>query len=161
MVRLVSMSEEDYRQFLAWAIADYAREQVKAGTWQSEEAMELGKTAFETLLPDGLSTPNQFLYVIEDADSNPVGYIWFGVRQEGESRFAALYELVVFEEYRRRGYASQALLALEDQAREQGVKQIVLHVFGHNEGARALYRKSGYVERNVTMVKGINEPIHN
>jgi ribosomal protein S18 acetylase RimI-like enzyme len=29
----------------------------------------------------------------------------------------------------------------------------VLHVFGHNQPARALYRKLGYVERDVTMVK--------
>ena len=157
MVRLVSMTEEDYKQFLAWAIADYAQEQIKSGAWSPEEAMELGKTAFDTLLPGGLSTPNQFLYVIEDGDSNPVGYLWFGIREEGESRFAALYELVIFEAYRRRGYASRALLALEDKAREQGAKLIVLHVFGHNEAARALYKKSGYIERNVTMVKGMKE----
>ena len=161
MVCLIPMTEEDYHQFLAWAIEDYAQEQVKSGAWQPEEAMKLGKAAFDTLLPDGLSSTNQFLYVIEDGESNPVGYLWFGIREDGESRFAALYELVIFVAYRRRGYASQALSALEDKARERGVRQIVLHVFGHNEGARALYRKSGYVERNVTMVKGIHEPIHN
>jgi len=155
MMRLVAMTEEDYQQFIAWAVADYAQEQVKASAWQPEEAMQQAKKAFDALLPDGLSTSNQFLCVIEDEENTPVGYMWFGVREEGECRFAALYELVIFEEYRRRGHASQALEALENKVREQGMKQIILHVFGHNEGARALYRKSGYVERNVTMVKGI------
>lgn len=66
-----------------------------------------------------------------------------------------LYNLTIFEEYRRRGYASEALSVLEDWAREQGMAGIILHVFGHNHSARALYRKSGYVERNVTMVKKV------
>jgi len=152
-VRLISMTEADYRQFIAWAIADYAHQQVKAGVWQPEVAMERGEKAFEVLLPDGLSTPNQFLYAIENEENTPVGYMWFGAREEGQVRFAALYELVIFEKYRRRGYASQALLVLEAKVREQGMNQIILHVFGHNQSARALYRKYGYVERNVTMVK--------
>ena len=31
--------------------------------------------------------------------------------------------------------------------------KIQLHVFGHNSGARALYRKLGYEETNVIMTK--------
>jgi hypothetical protein len=42
MVRLVAMTEEDYRQFIAWAVPDYAQEQVKAGAWRPEEAVERG-----------------------------------------------------------------------------------------------------------------------
>jgi ribosomal protein S18 acetylase RimI-like enzyme len=155
MVRLVPMAEGEYQRFLGWSIADYAQEQVKSGAWGSEEAMERGEKVFDKLLPDGLSTPNQFLFVIESEGNTPVGNLWYGVREEGERRSAALYELVIFEEYRRRGYASQALSALEGEVQERGMKQIILHVFGHNQGARDLYRKSGYVERNVTMVKEI------
>jgi len=153
-IRLVLMTEEDYQQFIDWAIEDYAKEQVKAGAWLSEEALEQGKKVFGALLPEGLSTPDQLFYVIEGDRNNPVGQMWFGVRDEGKSRITVLYELVIYEEHRRRGYASQALLALEDKVRDQGLKQIILHVYGHNE--IALYRKSGYVERNVTMVKEID-----
>lgn len=155
MVQLVPMTEGEYQQFLAWSIPDYAQEQAKSGAWELEEALERGRRTFDELLPDGLSTPDQFLFSIESEGKKPVGYLWYGVREEGERRYAALYELVIFEEYRRRGYASQALSALEDEVQGEGVEQIILHVFGHNQGARALYRKSGYVERNVTMVKEI------
>jgi len=126
-----------------------------SGAWQPEEAAERGKKVVEALLPHGLSTPDQFLYTIENEWNTPVGYMWFGLREGGQGRFATLYELVIFEQYRRQGFASQALLALENKVREQAGFQIILHVFGHNESARALYRRSGYVERNVTMVKEI------
>lgn len=154
MIRLVSMNEDDCRRFIAWALQDYAQQQVRVGAWRPEEAVGLAQVAIDTVLPEGLSSPGQFLYVIErEADGEQLGYLWFGVREEGESRYMALYDCVIFEAYRRRGYASEALKAMEEKVREQGMQRIVLHVFGHNEGARALYRKMGYTERNVTMVR--------
>lgn len=157
MVQLVPMAEEDYQQFVAWAIPDYAQEQVKSGTWQTDNAIDLAKKVFDSLLPEGLATQNQFLCVIEDDTSDQkVGYIWYGVREEGVARFIGLYELVVFEEHRRQGYGSAALRALDEKAKELGIKQIVLHVFGHNKGAHALYLKSGYKERNITMIKDLS-----
>ena len=154
MIRLVSMNEDDYRRFIAWALQDYAQQQIEAGAWRPEEAVGLAQVAIDMLLPEGLSSPGQFLYVIErETDGEQLGYLWFGVREEGESRYAALYDCVIFEAHRRRGYASEALRAMEEKVREQGMRKIVLHVFGHNEGARALYRKMGYTERNVTMVR--------
>ncbi|MCK5786660.1 MAG: GNAT family N-acetyltransferase [Candidatus Sabulitectum sp.] len=38
---------------------------------------------------------------------------------------------------------------------EEGIREIELHVFGHNTPARALYQKIGYVEADVTMRKQI------
>jgi len=148
------MTEDDYRRFIAWSVPDYANEQVKAGTWRPEEAEGLARHVFEALLPEGPASSDQFLYVVErERDGEKVGYVWCGIREEGESRFAALYELLSFEAHRRLGYGSGALAALENQMRQEGLERIVLHVFGHNEGARALYKKMGYVERNVTMAK--------
>jgi len=154
MVQLVPMTEEDYQRFIAWAKEDYAREQVKAGVWRPEKAAELAQQAFEALLPEGLSTSNQFLHVVERGEEGEkVGYVWWGIREEGGDRFAVLYDFVIFEAYRRLGYGSGVLQGLEGQARKEGMERVFLHVFGHNEGARALYRKMGYLERNVTMVK--------
>jgi ribosomal protein S18 acetylase RimI-like enzyme len=154
MVQLVPMTEDDYQPFIVWAMEDYAQQQVKAGAWRPENAEALAQQAFEALLPQGLSSSKQFLYVIErDEDGEKVGYVWYGIREEEEDRFVALYDLVIFEPYRRLGHGSGALQAMERQVREKGMERVVLHVFGHNEGARALYKKMGYVERNVTMMK--------
>ena len=154
MVQLVPMTEDDYRQFKTWAMEDYAKQQIKAGTWHPEEAEELARKVFAALLPQDLSSPGQFLYMIErEVDREKVGYVWFGNREEGRSRFVALYDFVIFEAYRRLGYGGGALKAMEQRVREERMEKVILHVFGHNEAARALYRKLGSVERNITMVK--------
>ncbi|WP_420644670.1 GNAT family N-acetyltransferase [Candidatus Leptofilum sp.] len=156
MVKLVAMSEDEYQHFIAWAIEDYAREQVKAGAWPEENAPALAKHAFESRLPEGLSTPNQFLYMIErEADGVKVGQLWWGIQEQGENQFATLNDFHVFPEFRRQGLGVQAMDAMEAMMRQNGLDTVYLHVFGHNEPARALYRKLGYVERNITMMKGL------
>ena len=48
-----------------------------------------------------------------------------------------------------------ALAAVEDYARQHGCIGVMLHVFGTNTGARALYGKAGYDETNVMMLKRV------
>jgi RimJ/RimL family protein N-acetyltransferase len=154
MVQLIPMNKADYEQFLEWAVSDYAQEQVRAGTWKQEDAQQLADKAFESLLPEGLASPNQYLYVLVDETlDRHIGFLWYGLRDGEQEKFVALYEIVIFEAYRRQGYGTESLRALERRVRELGVSKIVLHVFGHNEPARALYKKLGYAERNVTMAK--------
>ncbi len=62
---------------------------------------------------------------------------------------------MIYEDYRRRGYATQALRAIEEKARELGLNNIALHVFGHNDGARVLYEKVGYVVTDFIMAKDL------
>lgn len=156
MIRLVPMNKQDYQQFISWAVEDYARGQVRSGNWQPDGALERGKQAVTQLLPQGFNTPDQHMFKIINPAGTPVGGLWFGVREEEGTRYAALYELVIYGAYRRQGYGTLALQALEEIIRAQGLKHIVLHVFGYNQNARDLYRKSGYLERNVTMVKEIS-----
>jgi ribosomal protein S18 acetylase RimI-like enzyme len=156
MVQLIPMDEATYERFLEWAMPNYAQEQVQAGTWKPEDARQLAEKAFESLLPEGLSSPNQYLDVlVDETRDRRIGFLWYGVRDGEGERFAALYEIVIFESYRRQGYGSASLRALEKRVKELGVSKIVLHVFGHNEPARALCRNLGYVERNVTMAKEV------
>jgi RimJ/RimL family protein N-acetyltransferase len=153
-VRLVPMSETDYAEFLDWSIADYAEAQIRAEAWTAEDARQLSEDVFRRLLPDGLSTPKQHLCtIVDEALGEGVGFLWYGPREEESGQYVVLYQFVILEPYRRQGYGTVALRALDDQVRELGMDRVVLHVFGHNEAARALYRKAGYVERNVTMVR--------
>jgi ribosomal protein S18 acetylase RimI-like enzyme len=154
MVQLIPMDEATYERFLEWAVSDYAQEQVKAGTWKREDALQLAEKAFESLLPQGLSSPNQYLYaLVDETRDRHIGFLWYGLRDGEGEPFAALYEIVIFEAYRRQGYGSESLRAFEKQMKKSGVSKIALHVFGHNGPARALYRKLGYVETDVTMAK--------
>jgi ribosomal protein S18 acetylase RimI-like enzyme len=159
MIRLVPMTEVEYVAFLAWAVPDYAAELARAGNVPTGEGQQAAELQFAEFLPQGLATPGQYLYSLVDARRGiQVGSLWVGVRREEGQRLAALYELLVFPPFRRQGYGLQALQALEDHVRAQGLPAIVLHVFGHNDAARALYQKAGYQVQqdagsNVNMIK--------
>ena len=51
------------------------------------------------------------------------------------------------------GFATQAMLALEEKAKELGLVILRLHVFTHNAVARSLYEKLGYEVSSLNMAK--------
>ena len=140
MVTLRQMSDPEFDRFREQSIPRYANEMVRAGQWEAEGANELGRKLFSELLPDGKHTAGHtFLSIVAD-DSNPVGYLWYGIRRDSPTD-AFLWELFVAPEKRRRGYATAALVALERDLSSLGCRTLSLHVFAHNDAARALYEK--------------------
>jgi ribosomal protein S18 acetylase RimI-like enzyme len=139
------MSQTEFEAYLPFAVQDYAQEHVRAGNWSAEKALQLAQESFDGLLPDGPATPNQFLFTIEDETlGEKVGMLWFAVEEREGGPRAFLYDFRIDEAYRRRGYGTQALQALEAKVRELGLTRITLHVFGHNRAAREMYAKLGY-----------------
>ncbi len=154
MIELQPMNETDFSLFLDRSVVEYAKEKVRAGNWSEEESLERSRKEFEHYLPAGLHSERNFLFMLINENGEKVGYLWFTFFPERPTH-AFILDFEVYEPFRRRGYASQALAALEAQARAQGFKQIELHVFGHNLAARELYKKSGFIETNVNMAKEI------
>jgi ribosomal protein S18 acetylase RimI-like enzyme len=85
-----------------------------------------------------------------------VGTVWFALRDSGVGRSVWIYDIIIHENFRRKGYASRTLDLVEERARDLGAKSVELHVFGHNHGARTLYEKLGYNITSITMAK----PVH-
>lgn len=157
MIRLQPMNETEYQEYLAISIADYAQENVKAGRWNSEEALQKATQEYADILTDGLNTRNQYLFtIIDEQTGTTVGMLWFAATERANEQVAFVYDVIVYEQFRRLGYGEQAFLALETKARELGLKKIGLHVFGHNAAARAMYEKLGYVVTNVQMSKSLS-----
>jgi ribosomal protein S18 acetylase RimI-like enzyme len=151
---LVPMNEPDFQTYLAKAIQGYAQDKIQAGNWSQDEALERSQKEFEGYLPQGIHTPNNYLFTLMNENGEKVGILWYAILPN-QPGLAFIYDFEIHEPFRRRGYASQALAALEQDAKGRGLKQIELHVFGHNTAARALYNKAGYVETNVMMTKKI------
>ena len=154
MIRLEAMSEEEFGSWRTAHAKDYAEEKVKSGAWSPEEAPRLADETYTQLLPQGLRTADNFLYTAVDAATGEkVGHIWFTKMTHGGQTFAFVYDIIIFEEYRRRGYGEATMLAVEEKVKEQGLESIALHVFGHNHAAKTLYEKIGYEITDINMMK--------
>jgi GNAT superfamily N-acetyltransferase len=142
------MREDEYEPWDVAHRAEYERGLVEFAGLTRQAAREKVDHDVPSVLPDGLATPNTHVWVVEH-DGRRVGAVFLGIRG-GE---AWLYEIVIDEPERGRGYGREAMLALEDEVRSLGHDGIGLNVWGGNEVARGLYRSLGYAERSVHMRK--------
>lgn len=151
-VRLETMTGGEYEAFLAAEVVGYAKDKVEAGTWSAEESLGLSRDAFAELLPQGPATLNHLVSTAFDKETGePVGLIWIHLREEAGELRAFVYDVVVAEEMRGRGYGRAVMEAGAAQARDAGAKAIGLHVFGHNKVAIGLYDSLGYVATDIMM----------
>ena len=155
-IKLVELGEVPFREFREHLAREYAAGKVRAGVWSQAEAEGRASRELDELLPDGPTTRGQFLYSVrDDSLSAEVGILWFAVMDSGVGRSLWIYDIIIHEEFRRRGYARRTLELVEEKARELGASKVELHVFGHNDGARALYEDMGYGVTSIIMAKPV------
>ena len=158
MLKLIPMAQDIYDAYIENLLKDYSQEHVKTGNWKPEEALERAREQIAQLLPDGLQSENQYLYSLHDDEiGENVGVLWFAAREQGNTPEAFIYDIVIYETYRRRGYASSALEVMEAKVLELGIRKISLHVFGHNSPAISLYEKIGFQPTNIMMSKELDD----
>jgi RimJ/RimL family protein N-acetyltransferase len=156
-VRLVELEGAAYRAYREHLVRDYAADKVRAGAWSPAESENRAAKDVDGLLPDGPTTHDHFLYSVrDDAIRSEVGTVWFALRDSGVGRSVWIYDIVINENYRRKGYASRTLELVEQEAGALGARSVELHVFGHNHGAQALYEKMGYKVTSITMAKHLH-----
>ena len=147
------ITETEYTAWVAEVVPAYAADKVASGAWAQELALQMSRKEFESLLPLGKDTADNYLYSILDHAGQPVGTIWFAAQDRGNSRIAYVYDVEVLPEHRRQGHARRAFEALEGEASRLGLAGIALHVFGHNLAAQALYAALGYEPTNINLYK--------
>ena len=153
-VRLVPFTEADFHAWLVQAIPAFALANVQDGRWTLAESIAKSQEAHVALLPQGLATPGQFfMHLHDDASDERVGVLWWSEGDKGGQREAWVFSIDIDESARRRGHARAAFAELERVAREHGMQQVGLHVFGHNTGARRLYDELGFEPTSITLRK--------
>lgn len=155
MSALRPMTKSEFADWLAESIPAYAADKVVSGQWAEADSLELSMKESNELLPQGLETPDNYLFVIVDSHSEEVGMLWFAVKTKFNAPIAYVYDVCVRLDRQRQGHATRAFLALEQEVRTRGLAGIALHVFGHNAGARALYAKLGYEPTNISLFKSV------
>jgi len=149
MVKLEPIQQEDFEIFLERGIREYAGDHVRNGNWSSEEALDRSKKEFESLLPDGIRSKDQYLYSIIDNSGNKIGVLWVQVKDQK----AFIFDFIIDEAFRGKGYGKQALIAMDEKLKSMNVESVGLHVFGDNITAQELYKKMGFQITGIHMKK--------
>jgi ribosomal protein S18 acetylase RimI-like enzyme len=146
MPRLLNMNPEEAKTFLASQAQRYAQDISESQDITIEKARKIVASERESL---SVNDDNEHFFYVADGAAN-VGQIWLTVRNK-EALFISYIE--IFQEFRGKGYGTQAMKLIEQQAKTLGCNQIWLHVFASNTVARALYSKAGFRESGVRMFK--------
>lgn len=153
-VRLREMTDAEFTEFSRHSLDQYAREKTKAEGHSESEGRKIAEDQWQSLLPQGRTTPDHYFYVAEH-EGAAIGHAWIALRKKALGTLAFVYDIELREEVRGRGLGRATMLALESQAAALGAIKMGLHVFGHNERARALYESLGYTPTNVVMEKSL------
>jgi ribosomal protein S18 acetylase RimI-like enzyme len=82
-------------------------------------------------------------------EDRKIGFIWVQVK----ANRAFIYDFLIHEEYRGKGYGKQSLTAMDERLRSMNVNSVSLHVFGDNVTAQELYKKMGFEITGMQMQK--------
>ena len=152
MSELIPMTQPEYDEYLKHLIPDYAADNVRAGYWDESEALEKSRQQTAALLPQGLQTKDHYIYNLVDGDQI-VGMIWLKAQLDRAVKSGFIFDVMVDEKFRGKGYGRQVMSLIEEKARELDLKSIGLHVFAYNKVAKNLYESMGYEVSSLNMIK--------
>ncbi len=137
------MEESQFTEYIGAGSESYAQDIARNYKRPIDQVRVEAKNQLKSLLPKGMQTERHFFYDILDRSTNQrVGSLW--VNLEPDKRRAFLYDFIVKEEYRGKGYGRRALSLLETTLRGMGVENLGLHVFADNQVAIHLYERQGF-----------------
>lgn len=149
---LHSMDDKYYQYFSKRVIKQYAVDMVSNGRWQEEEADDKSLECYNQLLPEGINSKANHLYIIKDDSSNNIGDLWLQERGE-ELHIVSIY---LVEEKRGGGIGAAVASWIEKWASKKNFNFITLHVFESNKNAIMFYKKMGFESYENGMHKRIN-----
>lgn len=160
-IALKGMNKKQFESWKSRSQANFAAEVVKSQGVTKEKAKHIAEESFRRHLPEGFETEGQYIYhIVCQKEQKPIGYAWLGNKADLAFDHAYLYDLLLFPEFRGKGYGTAAMKVIEQEALRLGYAYLQLHAFGHNDPAIQLYLKSGFHITNVFMSKhlGSDQP---
>jgi ribosomal protein S18 acetylase RimI-like enzyme len=156
MIMFRPMHEDEYPDYLAYFIPDYAQEiasnyRLSVDASQVRAEQEIAKT-----LPNGVKTPGQILLCLMmccEQTEQHIGYIWY--QPDTVMRTVFICDFHIFSAYQGQGLGKKALSAFEQNLQQQGFEQVRLRVAGDNTRARHVYEASGFGVTGINMSKTI------
>jgi len=148
------MTPAEFAAHAARSVPSYVDDLVRNTAIPRGEAELLARRTFEELLPDGRETADhRFLVATDGETGDRVGILWLATQWRAGARVLWIYDIVVDEPLRGRGYGRALMEHVEELAAADGIDRVELNVFGDNLRARTLYRSLGYTEMSRQMYK--------
>jgi ribosomal protein S18 acetylase RimI-like enzyme len=148
------MTPQEYRDWLPWAIEDYAREDVEHKRIDRDRALGNMSAFLESVIPRGPRTEGHRMSIVEDAATGErVGYTWWAERDLDAGPAAWIYDVYIDATHRGKGYGRGLMEAVEAQVREAGLARMELHLWVDNDPATSLYRSLGFEATGMEMFK--------
>ncbi|AKP34515.1 GNAT family N-acetyltransferase [Yersinia aleksiciae] len=158
MVTLRAMRAEELGDYRNLFITEYAQDLVSNSDYSVEQAQAYATQSFDSYLPEGVNSPSDHLFCIENRDDiggeeQLVGYLWYGLGKEDSAAF--IKDFYVLPQCQRQGYGSACLEALEKRLIDQGIFEIKLRVAADNPQAKRLYEQMAFVVTGFNMSKSL------
>jgi ribosomal protein S18 acetylase RimI-like enzyme len=151
-ITLRTMPEDRVSDWIARSFTVYLEERVASGESRDVAEAKVRRSHAENFPGDRPLPTHRVFDVV--ADDEVVGLLWMGPQVAGSATWW-IFDIEIFEEYRRRGYARAALELAHDEAKALGATAMGLNVFGFNTGARELYDKLGYTVTSTQMKRSL------
>lgn len=158
MIRLRKMQAGEFQDYLAYFIPDYAAEISANYDVDPQAACVRAEQEVEADLGQGVDSPGQDLFCIAidgARDAPVVGYFWCKPGGNGGAVFIS--DFCILPPFRGKGYAKQALAALEVEYAGAGYSDIRLRVAASNVRAQYLYQAAGFQATGINMRKPLAE----
>lgn len=144
-VGLRKMNLQEFESFCEYSINDYIKDLMKEQEITLEEALNQAQKEFTDMLPEGINTTDNSLMMIENVyTEKAVGIIWYLYEIIEGKKQVFLNDFIIYENHRRKGYATAALDKMVYNAKQDGCTQSIIYVWKHNLPGINLYTKCGY-----------------
>lgn len=153
MIHLEPIPESDFTDYWNYSVKSWKKDMMKAGLLGADTTFEEADAQVRKFIPEGMKTPGHFFFYVY-SDQEKVGKIWLELRA-GRANEAYIWDLFLEKDFRGKGYGKETMKRIEEFARQNGAPRISLNVFPFNDIARNLYRKSGYRDAAITMIKDL------
>ena len=115
-VTLRRPTPDEYDAWSAQELEGYIDEIVASGGLSRAVAEEQARREDAEFLPQGLDTPGQLIFRL-DVESQPVGWLWLSLQHPlGDVGVGFIYNIVVDETFRGRGYGREAMRLAEEES---------------------------------------------
>ncbi len=156
MIKLRKMKVDEFAEYVAYFVPDYAAEISSNYDVDLKTAQARAESAVEVDLGMGIETPGQVLLcatVEGDKSGTTVGYLW--CKPNSKEKVIFISDFYILPKHRGRGYGQSALKALERRYLDTVYEEIRLRVATDNKAAERMYLKAGYLPTGINMRRAI------